>query len=47
MEQQVNRTRLFVASCFALLTTAFAFGIRAGIMNDLVTDMSMTDTQLG
>lgn len=47
MDNQINRNRLFIASCFALLTTAFAFGIRAGIMNDLVADMSMTDTQLG
>ena len=47
MEQSINRNRLFVASCFALLTTAFAFGIRAGIMNDLVADMSMDDVQLG
>ena len=43
----INKSRLFVASCFALITTAFAFGIRAGIMNDLVKDMSLTDTQLG
>ncbi|MFY0688588.1 MAG: MFS transporter [Cyclobacteriaceae bacterium] len=47
MENQLNRNRLFIASCFALLTTAFAFGIRAGIMNDLVTDMSLNDSQLG
>lgn len=47
MENQLNRNRLFVASCFALLTTAFAFGIRAGIMNDLVADMSLNDKQLG
>ncbi len=43
----INKSRLFVASCFALLTTAFAFGLRAGIMNDLANDMSMTDSQLG
>jgi MFS family permease len=47
MENQLNRNRLFIASCFALLTTAFAFGIRAGIMNDLVADMSLNDSQLG
>ncbi len=47
MEHDINRRRLFIASCFALLTTAFAFGIRAGIMNDLVSDMSMSDTELG
>ncbi|MEQ8239540.1 MAG: MFS transporter, partial [Cyclobacteriaceae bacterium] len=47
MNQEINKNRLFIASCFALLTTAFAFGIRAGIMNDLVADMSLTDKQLG
>lgn len=47
MSDQINRNRLFAASCFALLTTAFAFGIRAGIMNDLVADMSLNDRQLG
>lgn len=47
MENQLNRNRLFIASCFALLTTAFAFGIRAGIMNDLVADMRLDDQQLG
>ena len=45
--EQVNRNRLFIASCFALITTAFAFGIRAGIMNDLVKDMQLNDTELG
>lgn len=43
----VNKNRLFIASCFALVTTAFAFGIRAGIMNDLANDFSLNDTQLG
>ena len=27
MSETINRNRLFIASCFALLTTAFAFGI--------------------
>ncbi|MBK8051880.1 MAG: MFS transporter [Saprospiraceae bacterium] len=45
--EQINRNRLFIASCFALITTAMAFGIRAGIMNDLVKDMQLSDTQLG
>ncbi|MBK9737406.1 MAG: MFS transporter [Saprospiraceae bacterium] len=45
--EQINRNRLFIASCFALITTAFAFAIRAGIMNDLVKDFKLTDTQLG
>lgn len=43
----INKNRLFLASCFALITTAFAFGIRAGIMNDLSADFQITDTQLG
>jgi MFS family permease len=47
MNEEINKNRLFIASCFALLTTAFAFGIRAGIMNDLVSDMRLDDSQLG
>lgn len=43
----VNKNRLFLASCFALITTAFAFGIRAGIMNDLASDFQLSDTELG
>ncbi len=43
----INKSRLFTASCFALITTAFAFAIRAGIMNDLAKDFQLTDTQLG
>ncbi|MFZ1456666.1 MAG: MFS transporter [Saprospiraceae bacterium] len=45
--EQINRNRLFIASCFALITTALAFGIRAGIMTDLVKDMQLNATQLG
>jgi predicted MFS family arabinose efflux permease len=43
----INKSRLFTASCFALITTAFAFAIRAGIMNDLAKDFQLTNTQLG
>ncbi len=43
----VNSSRLFTASCFALVTTAFAFAIRAGILSELSTKFSLTDTQLG
>ena len=42
-----NPSRLFNASCFALITTAFAFAIRAGILKELATDFNLTDTQLG
>jgi MFS family permease len=43
----VNRSRLFIASCFALITTAFAFAIRAGIMNDLANGFGLSDRELG
>ncbi len=47
METSINRNRLFIGSCFALITTAFAFSLRAGIMNNLANDFHLTDTQLG
>jgi MFS family permease len=47
MEQAINRNRLFIASCFALITTAMAFAIRAGIMNDLTASLGLNDTQKG
>jgi MFS family permease len=43
----INKQRLFTASCFALVTTAFAFAIRAGILTELATKLNLTDTQLG
>ena len=43
----VNSSRLFIASCFALVTTAFAFAIRAGILSELAGKFSLSDTQLG
>ncbi len=43
----VNKSRLFLGSCFALITTAMAFGIRAGIMNDLTKTLSLSDTEKG
>ncbi|MEZ4893773.1 MAG: hypothetical protein R2778_12260 [Saprospiraceae bacterium] len=44
---QFNASRLFTASCFALVTTAFAFAIRAGILAELATEFALSDTQLG
>lgn len=43
----INPSRLFTASCFALVTTAFAFAIRAGILNDLSKEFGFSATQLG
>ncbi|HYF69188.1 MAG TPA: MFS transporter, partial [Ohtaekwangia sp.] len=42
-----NPKRLFYGSCFALITTAFSFSIRAGILPQLATEFNLTATQLG
>jgi putative MFS transporter len=47
MSQTVNSSRLFNASCFALITTAFSFSIRAGILAQLGTEFNLTAAQLG
>ncbi|REA61613.1 MFS transporter [Dyadobacter luteus] len=47
MSQPINSTRLFNASCFALITTAFSFSIRAGILPQLGTEFNLTAEQLG
>ena len=47
MTQTVNSSRLFNASCFALITTAFSFSIRAGILPQLEAEFNLTAEQLG
>jgi MFS family permease len=47
MNQSVNANRLFLASCFALITTAFSFSIRAGILPQLGSELSLDNVQLG
>jgi len=42
-----NKLRLFYGSCFALITTAFSFSIRAGILPQLATTFDLSATQLG
>ena len=42
-----NHQRLFYGSCFALITTAFSFSIRAGILPELGTTFNLTAEQLG
>jgi MFS family permease len=42
-----NKNRLFYGSCFALITTAFSFSIRAGILAQLGTELKFTAEQLG
>ena len=43
----VNANRLFYGSCFALITTALSFSIRAGILPQLGEELSLTAEQLG
>ncbi len=45
--ETINKSRLFNASCVALIVTAMTFAIRAGIMNELNADFGFNDSQLG
>jgi MFS family permease len=47
MNENINKAALFNASCFALITTAFTFAIRAGILPELGLKFSLTAEQLG
>jgi putative MFS transporter len=47
MTTDINQKRLFYASCFALITTAFSFSIRAGILPQLQDEFGFTAEQLG
>jgi putative MFS transporter len=42
-----NSNRLFYGSCFALITTAFSFSIRAGILPQLAETYNLNGQQLG
>src|SRR3954470_2000077 len=46
MEQSINRTSLFWAACMSLLVTSLSFGIRAGILNQLGTEFSLSASEL-
>jgi len=43
----VNTNRLFYGSCFALITTAFSFSLRAGVLPQLGEAFDLTAKQLG
>jgi MFS family permease len=47
MQANIQRNKLFVASCLALLVTSLSFGIRAGILNRLGVDFHLDAQQLG
>jgi MFS family permease len=42
-----QQSRIFAASCVALIVTAMTFAIRAGILTELGTTFSLSDTELG
>lgn len=44
---EINKNRLFLGSCFALITTAFSFSIRAGILSQLGKDFNLSAEELG
>jgi MFS family permease len=47
MNENINRSALFNGSCFALITTAFTFAIRAGILPQLGEEFGLSAEQLG
>ena len=47
MNETVNKSALFNGSCFALITTAFTFSIRAGILPQLGEEFGLSAEQLG
>ena len=47
MNDNINKSALFYGSCFALITTAFTFSIRAGILPQLGAEFGLSAEQLG
>lgn len=47
MNENINKSALFNGSCFALITTAFTFAIRAGILPQLGQEFGLSGEQLG
>lgn len=47
MEKIINDKKLFYGSCFALITTALSFSLRAGILPQLEKQLGLTAEQLG
>lgn len=47
MNENINKSALFNGSCFALITTAFTFSIRAGILPQLGEEFGLSAAQLG
>src|SRR5665647_1220001 len=46
-ESNATNLKLFYASCFAVITNAFSFSIRAGILPQLGEQLNLSGVQLG
>jgi MFS family permease len=44
---EINKSRLFIASCIALVTTSMTFAIRAGMLGELGKQFNLTNAELG
>ncbi|MGB3775746.1 MAG: MFS transporter [Leeuwenhoekiella sp.] len=47
MNENINKRALFGGSCFAIVTTALSFSIRAGILPQLADEFELSAEQLG
>lgn len=47
MPANIQRNKLFVASCLSLLVTSLSFGIRAGLLNQWGAEFNLSASQLG
>ena len=47
MSVEIQKSKLFVASCLALLVTSLSFGIRAGILSRLGVEFHLNASELG
>ncbi len=47
MNSEINKSKLFLAACLALVTTAMSFGLRAGMINQWGAEFSLSNEQLG
>lgn len=47
MQANINRNKLFVASCLSLLVTSLSFGIRAGLLDTWKFEFGLSQEQVG
>lgn len=43
----INKNKLFIASCIALITTAMSFGLRAGMINEWTIQFLLSKEEIG